>query len=102
MDYITEVDGHRFHSFLRRLRMGWRNKVIFNLPRFMVGTHVLFWQIYTLIYRAEAAIEHKVWTRRQNEYRENRYRLRQEYFDRVPIERRALAKREADVIMANR
>ena len=70
MTYLEELESHRLHSFLSRVRMGWRYRFISRLPCFMVGTRVLFWQIDTLIYRAEMAIEHKIWSQRLSEYRE--------------------------------
>ena len=70
MDYLTELDSHWLYPFLQRMRMGWRSKIISHVPRFMVGTRILFWQVDVLIYRAEMSIEHKIWTRRQDEYLE--------------------------------
>lgn len=51
-----------------------------------------FWRWDNSQYQKAQKIEHQVWSRRQYEYREERYRLRQEAFDRIPLERSALAR----------
>lgn len=69
MTYCEEVDRHRGYSFLLGMRMWLREEFITRVPEFMVGAHILFWQVDDLVYRAEMKIEHKIWSRRFSEYR---------------------------------
>ncbi len=68
MTYNDEMANHRWYSFLLGARMWMRRELITRVPKFMVGTHILFWQFDDMIYHMESTIEHKIWSRRLSEY----------------------------------
>lgn len=100
MDYLEELEAHKGYQCLDNIRDWYREKVLLRWPEWMPGTKVLAWRLDKNMFLIQQRIENKIYSRRITKYREERYRLRNEYFDRIPIERFALAKLEAKYITA--
>ncbi len=100
MNYQDELESHKAFQWLSRARDWYRASVLLPWPEWMPGTEVLAWRLDKKMFLMQQAIESRIYSRRLDEYRGERWRLRGEHFDRLPIERFGLAKHEADRIMA--
>ena len=101
---IDELNRHPVYRRLELVRDLYREYILFRWPEWMPGTKVLARRLDKALYLWGARIEHRIWTRRQKEYHEERTRMRQEALDRQfeeMVRESSRTKREVDRLMAN-